>query len=70
MTTPPPSLKRGLVDSMSMNGMCGGESEKGDEGMNSKSTISHPLYGHGVCKWPGCETVCDDFSSFLKYVRK
>lgn len=20
----------------------------------------------GVCKWPGCETVCDDFSSFLK----
>lgn len=27
---------------------------------------SHPLYGHGVCKWPGCEAVCEDFPSFLK----
>ena len=27
---------------------------------------SHPLYGHGVCKWPGCEAVCEDFQSFLK----
>lgn len=29
---------------------------------------NHPLYGHGVCKWPGCECVCDDFPSFLKWV--
>ncbi|KAL7986191.1 hypothetical protein Chor_011357 [Crotalus horridus] len=29
---------------------------------------SHPLYGHGVCKWPGCETVCEDFQSFLKHL--
>ena len=26
----------------------------------------HHLYGHGVCKWPGCETICDDFQTFLK----
>lgn len=26
----------------------------------------HPLYGHGVCKWPGCEVICDDFQAFLK----
>ncbi|XP_071961514.1 forkhead box protein P4-like isoform X2 [Antedon mediterranea] len=31
------------------------------------STI-HPLYGHGMCKWPGCETSCDNFSSFLKHI--
>ncbi|XP_033100484.1 forkhead box protein P1-like isoform X2 [Anneissia japonica] len=31
------------------------------------STI-HPLYGHGMCKWPGCETSCDDFPSFLKHI--
>uniref|UniRef100_A0A8C5HYS9 Forkhead box protein P1-B-like n=1 Tax=Gouania willdenowi TaxID=441366 RepID=A0A8C5HYS9_GOUWI len=29
----------------------------------------HPLYGHGVCKWPGCEAVFDDFHSFLKEPR-
>ncbi|XP_018418528.1 PREDICTED: forkhead box protein P1 [Nanorana parkeri] len=29
---------------------------------------NHPLYGHGVCKWPGCEVVCDDFPSFLKHL--
>ena len=26
----------------------------------------HPLYGHGVCKWPGCETVCPDITAFFK----
>ncbi|XP_073500855.1 forkhead box protein P1 isoform X6 [Phyllobates terribilis] len=29
---------------------------------------NHPLYGHGVCKWPGCEAVCEDFPSFLKHL--
>ncbi|XP_061817390.1 forkhead box protein P2 [Nerophis lumbriciformis] len=29
---------------------------------------SHPLYGHGVCKWPGCESICDDFGQFLKHL--
>lgn len=26
----------------------------------------HPLYGHGVCKWPGCEVICEDYQAFLK----
>lgn len=30
----------------------------------------HPLYGHGVCKWPGCEVICEDYQAFLKWVRK
>uniref|UniRef100_A0A4W3HHX8 Forkhead box P1 n=1 Tax=Callorhinchus milii TaxID=7868 RepID=A0A4W3HHX8_CALMI len=29
---------------------------------------NHPLYGHGVCKWPGCEACCDDFGHFLKHL--
>ncbi|XP_029102952.1 forkhead box protein P2-like isoform X2 [Scleropages formosus] len=29
---------------------------------------SHPLYGHGVCKWPGCESICEDFGQFLKHL--
>ncbi|XP_065370815.1 GATA zinc finger domain-containing protein 14-like [Calliphora vicina] len=26
----------------------------------------HPLYAHGVCRWPGCELPLDDMSSFVK----
>lgn len=28
----------------------------------------HPLFDHGMCKWPGCEMVFDDFQLFTKYV--
>ena len=27
------------------------------------------LYGHGVCKWPGCDTPCDNLEAFKKYVK-
>ncbi|KAI4881924.1 hypothetical protein NFI96_021104, partial [Prochilodus magdalenae] len=33
-----------------------------------QSQSSHPLYSHGVCKWPGCEAVLGDFQSFLKHL--
>ena len=37
------------------------------EGVNiPMSASAHPLYGHGVCKWPGCETPAEDLVSFLK----
>ncbi|XP_054721871.1 forkhead box protein P1-like isoform X2 [Uloborus diversus] len=29
---------------------------------------THLLYGHGVCKWPGCETFCDDYQDFIKHL--
>nr|AKS48288.1 forkhead box P [Apostichopus japonicus] len=32
------------------------------------TATTHPLYAHGMCKWPGCETVCEDFLSFLKHL--
>ncbi|KAJ8046625.1 Forkhead box protein P1 [Holothuria leucospilota] len=38
----------------------------GDEAAFTATT--HPLYAHGMCKWPGCETVCEDFLSFLKHL--
>ncbi|EEB18678.1 Forkhead box protein P1, putative, partial [Pediculus humanus corporis] len=28
----------------------------------------NPLYGHGVCKWPGCESDFDDFQAFNKHL--
>ena len=33
--------------------------EKGDEKY-------HPLFGHGSCKWPGCELIFDELPAFLK----
>ncbi|XP_030746238.1 forkhead box protein P1-like isoform X3 [Sitophilus oryzae] len=30
--------------------------------------VHHHLYGHGVCKWPGCETICEDLQAFVKHL--
>ncbi|XP_069551587.1 forkhead box protein P2-like [Brachyistius frenatus] len=29
---------------------------------------THVLFGHGVCNWPGCESVCENFSQFIKHI--
>uniref|UniRef100_A0A8C5LPC2 Forkhead box P4 n=1 Tax=Leptobrachium leishanense TaxID=445787 RepID=A0A8C5LPC2_9ANUR len=29
---------------------------------------SHPLYGHGECRWPGCEALCEDMGQFIKHL--
>ncbi|XP_049845802.1 forkhead box protein P1 isoform X3 [Schistocerca gregaria] len=55
----------GLGRRDSMNGVAGVGEEKLLESCGDKM---HPLYGHGVCKWPGCEVICDDFQSFLKHL--
>uniref|UniRef100_H3DME5 Forkhead box P2 n=1 Tax=Tetraodon nigroviridis TaxID=99883 RepID=H3DME5_TETNG len=36
--------------------------------LHEESGGTHPLYGHGVCKWPGCEKLCEDFGQFLKHL--
>uniref|UniRef100_A0A8C2E8M8 Forkhead box P2 n=1 Tax=Cyprinus carpio TaxID=7962 RepID=A0A8C2E8M8_CYPCA len=36
--------------------------------LHEETGASHSLYGHGVCKWPGCESICDDFGQFLKHL--
>ncbi|XP_041983650.1 forkhead box protein P1 isoform X2 [Aricia agestis] len=28
----------------------------------------HPLFGRGVCKWPGCDALVEDFQAFLKHL--
>uniref|UniRef100_G3NGK6 Fork-head domain-containing protein n=1 Tax=Gasterosteus aculeatus TaxID=69293 RepID=G3NGK6_GASAC len=40
--------------------------ERGSLDENAQN--SHALYGNGMCKWPGCETVFGDFQSFLKHL--
>uniref|UniRef100_A0A8D3EFV7 Forkhead box P2 n=1 Tax=Scophthalmus maximus TaxID=52904 RepID=A0A8D3EFV7_SCOMX len=38
------------------------------DSLHEESGGTHPLYGHGVCKWPGCENICEDFGQFLKHL--
>ncbi|XP_055078517.1 forkhead box protein P1-like [Periophthalmus magnuspinnatus] len=33
-----------------------------------KVDSAHTLFSHGVCLWPGCDAVCDDFSQFIKHM--
>ncbi|XP_069012945.1 forkhead box protein P2 isoform X2 [Embiotoca jacksoni] len=39
-----------------------------ESSLHEESGGTHPLYGHGVCKWPGCENICEDFGQFLKHL--
>ncbi|XP_023255994.1 forkhead box protein P2-like [Seriola lalandi dorsalis] len=29
---------------------------------------AHVLYSHGVCNWPGCESVCENLNQFIKHI--
>uniref|UniRef100_A0A8C6V998 Forkhead box P1 n=1 Tax=Naja naja TaxID=35670 RepID=A0A8C6V998_NAJNA len=52
----------------STNGQLSVHTPKRESLSHEEPSHSHPLYGHGVCKWPGCEAVCEDFQSFLKHL--
>ncbi|XP_059518960.1 forkhead box protein P1 isoform X16 [Myotis daubentonii] len=52
----------------STNGQLSVHTPKRESLPHEEHPHSHPLYGHGVCKWPGCEAVCEDFPSFLKHL--
>ncbi|XP_026317102.1 forkhead box protein P1 [Hyposmocoma kahamanoa] len=28
----------------------------------------HPLFGRGVCKWPGCDALAEDYQAFVKHL--
>ncbi|KAG8200025.1 hypothetical protein JTE90_001255 [Oedothorax gibbosus] len=43
-------------------------SSQRDEGGRNTPPPPNALYGHGVCKWPGCEAVCDDYHAFKKHL--
>lgn len=34
--------------------------------VSSSSSSAHPLFLFGVCRWPGCESPCDDLTSFIE----
>ncbi|RWS32038.1 forkhead box protein P1-like isoform X4 [Leptotrombidium deliense] len=58
-----------------VNGLTSNGTDHGDvnERRDSNSSLTgddyqRTLYGNGVCKWPGCETSCADYSTFVKHL--
>uniref|UniRef100_A0A670IWS4 Forkhead box P2 n=1 Tax=Podarcis muralis TaxID=64176 RepID=A0A670IWS4_PODMU len=49
-----------------VNGQSSVLNARRDSSSHEETGASHTLYGHGVCKWPGCESICEDFGQFLK----
>uniref|UniRef100_A0A3Q2YWX3 Forkhead box protein P1-B-like n=1 Tax=Hippocampus comes TaxID=109280 RepID=A0A3Q2YWX3_HIPCM len=41
---------------------------KESSSLDENAPGSHALYGNGMCKWPGCETVFGDFQAFFKHL--
>uniref|UniRef100_A0A9J8B6W9 Forkhead box P2 n=1 Tax=Cyprinus carpio carpio TaxID=630221 RepID=A0A9J8B6W9_CYPCA len=50
------------------NGQSPALNNRRESSLHEETGASHSLYGHGVCKWPGCESICDDFGQFLKHL--
>uniref|UniRef100_A0A667XKS3 Forkhead box P1b n=1 Tax=Myripristis murdjan TaxID=586833 RepID=A0A667XKS3_9TELE len=67
LSSPAPPKNPLLNQHASTNGQYMSHKREGAT-LEEPSPHSHPLYGHGVCKWPGCEAVFDDFQSFLKHL--
>ncbi|XP_028853613.1 forkhead box protein P1-B isoform X3 [Denticeps clupeoides] len=67
LSSPVPTKNPLLNQHVATNGQYMGLKREGST-LEDHSHQSHPLYGHGVCKWPGCEAVFDDFQSFLKHL--
>ncbi|XP_036375664.1 forkhead box protein P2-like [Megalops cyprinoides] len=51
-----------------VNGQSSALSARRESSLHEEPGASHLLYGHGVCKWPGCESICEDFGQFLKHL--
>ncbi|XP_048449789.1 forkhead box protein P4-like, partial [Rhincodon typus] len=48
-----------------LNGQNSVHTPKRESLSHEEATGVHPLFGHGECKWPGCEALCDDVGQFL-----
>ncbi|XP_061578359.1 forkhead box protein P2-like [Cololabis saira] len=39
-----------------------------DCGGKADQAAARVLFAHGVCNWPGCESVCENFTRFIKHI--
>uniref|UniRef100_A0A3Q1JPX7 Fork-head domain-containing protein n=1 Tax=Anabas testudineus TaxID=64144 RepID=A0A3Q1JPX7_ANATE len=51
-----------------LHSMPNGQSHTPKRDSHEEHASSHPLYGHGECKWPGCEALCEDMGQFIKHL--
>uniref|UniRef100_A0A5F7ZYQ1 Forkhead box P4 n=1 Tax=Macaca mulatta TaxID=9544 RepID=A0A5F7ZYQ1_MACMU len=62
----PPKVSPPLSHHTLPNGQPTVLTSRRDSSSHEETPGSHPLYGHGECKWPGCETLCEDLGQFIK----
>lgn len=43
-----------------------GESMRISPSASSAAPSVHPLFLFGICRWPGCESPCDDITTFIE----
>uniref|UniRef100_A0A671V1B2 Forkhead box P4 n=1 Tax=Sparus aurata TaxID=8175 RepID=A0A671V1B2_SPAAU len=53
---------------ISLHSLANGQSHTPKRDSHEEHAGSHPLYGHGECKWPGCEALCEDMGQFIKHL--
>uniref|UniRef100_A0A8C4DAY9 Forkhead box P4 n=1 Tax=Dicentrarchus labrax TaxID=13489 RepID=A0A8C4DAY9_DICLA len=51
-----------------LHSLVNGQSHTPKRDSHEEHAGSHPLYGHGECKWPGCEALCEDMGQFIKHL--
>ncbi|KAM5263294.1 forkhead box protein P4 isoform 2-T2 [Ctenodactylus gundi] len=64
----PPKVSPSLSHHPLPNGQPALLASRRDSSSHEETPGSHPLYGHGECKWPGCETLCEDLGQFIKHL--
>ncbi|XP_055119321.1 forkhead box protein P4 isoform X8 [Symphalangus syndactylus] len=64
----PPKVSPPLSHHTLPNGQPTVLTSRRDSSSHEETPGSHPLYGHGECKWPGCETLCEDLGQFIKHL--
>ncbi|XP_018565027.1 forkhead box protein P1 isoform X2 [Anoplophora glabripennis] len=67
---PPPELNENSPGLLGLAPSRSSRDEPLDEKPERTTTPDrvHHLYGHGVCKWPGCEIICEDLQAFIKHL--
>ncbi|XP_076261532.1 forkhead box transcription factor P isoform X4 [Rhynchophorus ferrugineus] len=68
---PPSEINDNSPGLLSIQNRSSREDSLSDEKPTRSTTpdrVHHHLFGHGVCKWPGCETICEDLQAFIKHL--
>ncbi|XP_072886626.1 forkhead box protein P4 [Hemitrygon akajei] len=63
-----PKISPSIPHHSLLNGQSSIHTPKRESLSHEEAPGVHPLFGHGECKWPGCEALCDDMGQFLKHL--